>query len=318
MNGEKSEWQEDKSGVPQVSLLGPVLFSIYINDIDLIVELITLLIKFADDTKAANIIRSQEDQRVLQECLDALMAWAAKWGMAFNAAKCKVMHVGRRNPRFQYTMGEHILETTERERDIGMLVNSNLKPSDQCRAAARTAQAVLGQLTRAFHYRDRHVFMRLYKQYVRPHLEFCTQAWAPWYEEDKNCLEKVQQRAIAMVSGLRGRGYEERLAELGLTTLEERRHQADMAMVHRIVHGQSGLEPETWFEMAGARRNTRSAADPLNILVKTGRLDVRRNFFTIRVIERWNAIPAEMKAMENTARFRARYMQLRAQTLSAS
>ena len=76
------------------------------------------------------------------------------------------------------------------------------------------------------------------------------------------------QRAISMESGLRGRAYEERLAELGLVTLEERRHQADMAMVHRIVHGQSGLDPATWFEMSGTRRNMRSAADPLNIVVK--------------------------------------------------
>ena len=87
-------------------------------------------------------------------------------------------------------------------------------------------------------------------------------------------MEKVQQRAIKMVSGLRGRTYEERLRELDLTTLEERRHQADMAMVHKIVHRQSGLEPETWFEMAGTRRNTRSAANPLNIAVRNGRLDI--------------------------------------------
>ena len=93
-----------------------------------------------------------------------------------------------------------------------------------------------------------------------------------------------------MVSRLRARTHEERLSELGLKTLDERRHQADMAMVHQIVHGQSGLDPETWFEMSGARRNMRTAADPLNIVVKTGRLDVRRNFFTVRVIEKWNAV----------------------------
>ena len=92
----------------------------------------------------------------------------------------------------------------------------------------------------------------------------------------------------------------------------ERRHQADMAMVHRIVHGQSGLDPETWFEMAGARRNTRSAADPLTILVKTGRLDVKRQFFSIRVIEGWNEIPPDVKGEEKAEHFRARYKKLRA------
>ena len=80
VGGEESEWQEVrvKSGVPQGSLLGPILFNIFNNDIDLLIELLTLLIKFADDTKLANIIKGQEDQRVLQECLDRLMAWAAK------------------------------------------------------------------------------------------------------------------------------------------------------------------------------------------------------------------------------------------------
>ena len=87
-----------------------------------------------------------------------------------------------------------------------------------------------------------------------------------------------------------------------------------MALVHRIVHRQSGLDPATWFEMAGARRATRSAADPLNIVVRAGRLDIRKHFFTVRVIERWNAIAAELKSMESTARFRARYRRPRAQT----
>ena len=153
---------------------------------------------------------------------------------------------------------------------------------------------------------------------MRPHLQFCTQAWSPWNEEDMACLEKVQQGAVKMVSGLGARTYEERLKELGLTTLVERRHQADMAMVHHIMHRQSGLEPETWFEMAGVRRNTHSAADPLNIVVKSGLLELRRNFFTIRVIENWNVIPSDLKMLESIARFRARYKQLRAQTLSAS
>ena len=80
----------------------------------------------------------------------------------------------------------------------------------------QAAQAVLGQISRAFHYRDRHVFVRLYTQYVRPHLEFSTQAWAPWTEADKKVLERMQMKAMAMVSGLVSREYEARLAELGL------------------------------------------------------------------------------------------------------
>ena len=108
--------------------------------------------------------------------------------MAFNVKKCKVMHVGPKNPEHQYQMDGQPLETKEEKKDIGVTMLKNLKTSAQCSKAARTAQAVLGQITRAFHYRDRHVYMRLYTQYVRPHLEFSTQVWAPWTEGDKLVL----------------------------------------------------------------------------------------------------------------------------------
>jgi hypothetical protein len=318
LNGKFSSWEEVLSGVPQGSVLGPLLFIIFINDLDDSAAAVDILRKFADDTKLGHEVTNPKSCSELQASLDGLVKWAETWGMQFNVSKCKTMHLGRRNSKNVYTMAGEALKETEVEKDIGVYVNQKLKPAEQCKSAARMAQAVLGQITRAFHYRDRHVFVRLYKQYVRPHLEFCTQAWSPWSEEDITCLEKVQQRAIKMVSGLRARTYEERLKELGLSTLVERRHQADMVMVHRIVHRQSSLEPETWFEMVGARRSTRSASDPLNIVVKNGLLDLRRKFFAVRVIENWNAIPTELKAVESTARFRSRYKQLRAQTLSAS
>ncbi len=121
----------------------------------------------------------EKDREELHEALDQLCIWVEKWGMVFNVGKCKVMHMGHHNPASNYTMNGQTLEETKEERDIGVVVSSNMKPTAQRLRAAKTAQTVLGQLSRAFHYRDRHLFMRLYKQYVRPHLEFSTQAWAP-------------------------------------------------------------------------------------------------------------------------------------------
>ncbi len=96
-----------------------------------------------------------------------------------------------------------IFEFQFRIRDIGVNVMKSLKQWAQCKKAARTAQTVLSQISRAFRFRYRHVFLRLYVQYVRPHLEFASPAWSPWLEADKELLEKIQRRAVNMVWGLR-------------------------------------------------------------------------------------------------------------------
>ena len=297
INGKASTWKEVLSGVPQGSVLGPILFLIYINDLDGAIENVSMIKKFADDTKLSKLITSERDREELQRALDDLCNWADKWGMAFNIDKCKVMHVGHNNPRYQYKMMGKILQSTEEEKDIGVTISASLKPGAQCRKAARTAQTVLAQVSRAFHFRDRHVFVRLYKTYVRPHLEFSVPAWSPSSGADRECLEKVQMRAVNMVSGLSGRTYDKKLLELGLVTLEERRHQIDMVQTFKILKGVDKVNRDTWFKSAGdSGRDTRLAADPYNLRVPAARTEMRRTFFSQRVPNAWNRIPAEIKA----------------------
>ena len=239
-----------------------------------------------------------------------MMEWAAKWGMAFNTAKCKVMHIGRANPGYEYRMGGQPLAKTDLERDIGVLVNSNLKPSDQCNKAAKTANAVLGLLARGFHYRDRKTFVKLYKLYVRPHLEFATTAWSPWTQTDKETLEKVQRRAIGMISGMGQLDYEERLQALGMTTLERRREELDAVEMYKIMTMKSDVDQSTWFTKAVAAeggRTTRLAADPLNVRVPSARLELRRNFFSVRICDKWNNLPSEVKNSKNVHQFKRAY-----------
>jgi Reverse transcriptase (RNA-dependent DNA polymerase) len=231
INGHKSNWNRVGSGVPQGSVLGPLLFLMFIGDLDSKASAGTKLRKFADDTKLGQKISNNRDNEELQKSLDEMMDWARTWSMEFNIGKCKVMHVGSRNPRFAYTMENQQLEVTEEEKDIRVQIPRTLKPSAQCMKAAKTATSVLEQITRSFKDRDKKVFISLFKRYVRPHLEFAVEAWSPWLQKDIEVLEKVQQRAVKQVRGMTSNDYAEQLRDLDLPSLVERRREADM------VHG---------------------------------------------------------------------------------
>ena len=306
INGKLSDWIAVTSGVPQGSILGPILFAIFINDIDDgIANIVDILLKFADDTKVGKVIRGEADRIRLQEALNKLCSWADKWEMRFNVNKCHVMHLGRNNERHNYTMYGNILEKTDKEKDIGVIVNSNLKPTDQCEKAARTATGVLHRILRAFTYRDRTVLPRIYKQYVRPHLEFAVQAWAPWQRGEIDLLESVQKKMVKEVTGLKGVSYEDRLTELGMESLEKRRQGQDLMQAFKILKEVDNVDKTTWFHQALPRSHqTRATEGGHHIVLENARLELRRNFFSQRVAEKWNSLPGETKEARTVKEFK--------------
>ena len=197
------------------------------------------------------------------------------------------------------------LEVVEEEKDIGVIVHRSLKPSRQCKKAAGIATAVLRQLARNFHYRDKNTFKNLYVRYVRPHLEFATPAWSPWLKEDKDVLEKVQRKTIGMISGLKTKTYEERCKELGLETLEARRERQDLLETYKIREKQGKTNTGRLLLGNHVRTGavTRSGADPNNIAVQRPRLDIRKYNFSVRAPETWNKLPSELKASETIKEF---------------
>ena len=144
-----SDWGDVISSVVQGSCLGPCLFVIFINDIDLAIDALSFIIKFADDSKAGRVVDSQEDREAFQQMLDRLESWSQEWQLLFNRGKCKIMHFGKNNPRMGYTMGGQALDSSRQEKDLGVLIEDNLKPSAQCAKAASKANQVMGRYSGA-------------------------------------------------------------------------------------------------------------------------------------------------------------------------
>ena len=190
INGVKSQWGAVKSGVPHLSVLGPILFLIYVSDISDNVS--SNVILFANDTKPYSHVERQEDCHTLQEDINKLVNWSEKWLLRFNTEKCKVLHFGHNNKQQHYFM-----------KDLGVLITDNLKPSSQCTAAVNKTMSALRWSKRSFHYLYIESFRMLYKTYIRPNLEFVIQAWPLYLDKDIKIMENIQRQATKMVPVLK-------------------------------------------------------------------------------------------------------------------
>src|SRR5215469_16679454 len=301
LNGKFSGWSKVISGVPQGSVLGPLLILIYINDID--DGIVSKLSKFADDTKLCKQLRNTSDRQVLERDLTKIHQWSIDWQMLFNIDKCTVMHIGRNNPKDDYKMGNNVLKESNEERDLGVIVSNSLKVAEQCRVAAALANKILGMIKRTIVYKNKLVILNLYKALVRPKLEYCIQVWSPYLQKDINVLERVQKRATKMIPECRGLSYEERLNICGLTTLRKCRLRGDLIETFKLLKGFDKMDCKRFFKMSSV---ISTRGHNMKLGKKFSRTGTRKNFFSQRVIDGWNKLPQEVVDPETVNQFKNR------------
>lgn len=321
-----SEWKKVLSGVPQGSVLGPLLFIIFINGMPNLTKHISKF--FADDSKLIGIIRSILDKEMLQADLDMLVNWSKEWHMSFNYDKCKVMNICKnKNAKLvaseapvksDYSMAvigkdeRYTLDETRVERDLGIQLTDDLKWHTQTLTAANKANSVLGMLKRTFVYWNVELSKQLYVTFVRPHLEYAVSAWNPYRKKDIKILENIQRRATKLAPGIKHLAYHERLRIMGLTTLYERRVRGDAIQYFKIEKGLNLVKYTTPNRLAPAITSLGPAS---NIRGHPHRLerqaikncDQREFFFSNRMVPIWNSIPENIVNAKTTNQFKNLY-----------
>ena len=312
------------SGVPQGSILGPLLFVLFINDLPSGLSPGTDLALYADDTKISRRISSEIDHSILQKDIDYLNDWAAQNQMKFHPRKCKVLSVSKSSPwllnvlpfiQFIYSIGDSQLDYVESEKDLGVDMTPKLSWTEQCNRLYSKANQNLGMIKRnAFFVTDTRKRRSLYIALVRSQFEHCSVIWRPTGSSLSSKLECIQKRSIKWilreenVSYSSWQKYISKCKLVGLLPLSSRFDLNDVLLLHKVVYELIPLKLPSYLSFfAGQSRLRRCHLDRLSFvcsIVPASTTNAFANSFFYRVHCKWNRIPLEIREISCPGSFK--------------
>ena len=302
LNGNSSDELQVSSGVPQGSVLGPILFLLYINDLpDSLQSQVRL---FADDTAVYLTVQGQADSKKLQNDLDILQEWEREWDMEFNPSKCQVVHItrSRRPINTSYSMHGQVLDSVNSARYLGVDITSDLNFTQHINRTTANASKSLGYLKRNILTKHSGIREAAYKTIVRPQVEYASTVWSPHTKKDIHKIEMVQRRAIRWTQNSYSTyaSVTQMQNELGLRSLEQRRADARVIMLFKIVHGLVAIPLPSYFEQP-CRRTRHS--HPLALRqIHTSVNYYKYSFFPAAVVY-WNKLPCSVVTLPTLDQF---------------
>ena len=325
LEGEHSEETDVKSGVPQGTVLGPLLFLVHINDLPTRVKSQVRL--FADDCLLYRAIKSARDHITLQEDLLALQTWASDWGMRFNAKKCYILSINNKSSHF-YTLNNTTLQQVTSNPYLGITISQDLKWSQHIAKTANKANSTLGLLRRNLKFCPKEAKRTAYLSMIRSTLEYGAVVWDPYKEEDIKRLERVQKRGVRFITGdykSRTTGcVTEMLANEKLEPLKHRRRHLRLALLFKIIEEKIPALPPADFltPKPQTRRKIKPTYYPdhvtTNIVtnqahnntrpytVPRGRTDQYKHSFFVQTVLDWNHLDNTTVTCSTVEAFRSR------------
>ena len=290
------------SGVIQGSVIGPMMFLVFINELIEILDSYGIKVKFfADDAKLYVKIMNNIDSALLQVALNALYSWAAKWQLTIAVEKCCVLHIGRVSPSpIAYLIDNTCLPVVSSCRDLGVTITTDLSPSLHISDIVAKAHRRSNAIHRCFISRNVQMLIRAFLVYVRPLLEFNSPIWSPHYKQDIELIERVQRRFTKRLPGYGNLTYNDRLALLNLPSLELRRLRIDLISSYKILFGHTNINIHELFEF----RQTTTRGHPYKLYKSQCTSVVRSSFFTQRIINVWNDLPVNIVDFSSLACFK--------------
>ena len=298
VDGVLSQPAKVTSGVPQGTVLGPLLFLFYINDLPKYVSPGTEVRLFADDSALYRKIDSPNDHLQLQADLMNLQDWESDWSMQFHPDKCQLLRIStKRDPSlYDYYINRQLISSTENAKYLGITINDKLSWNNHIDTIQKKANNSLNFIHRNFKNCSSHVKEKLYKAYVRPCLEFSSSAWDPHTKRNIDKLEWVQRRAARVVNKnfSREASVTDMLRTLNWIPLQERRARAKVTTVFKALNN---------FVDIPYKDLPRSSRNPLNFFIPFARHDAYFYSFYPSSMRLWNGLPPDFQVLNSLSHF---------------
>lgn len=297
------------SGIPQGSILGPLLFLIYINDIDNCSQPLDEtggISLFADDAKMY-----ATDPSKLQYSINLVGEWLQKHQLRLAPNKCSTLHISKTSQNPDFYLNSNLISTTECIKDLGILITENLNWTKHIDCISRNATASSYHIIRFTKTRNIWTLKKLFTTYTRSKLEYNTPIWTPTSIEDKTKIEKIQRdftRLVFKRCNLSYSSYSDRLKQINLKSLEYRRIFNDIVFMHKIINGLAGINFNDFFKYHESPYALRGKRVRVETKLKCNSSLWLNSFFT-RGPSLWNALPEEITKLECLKTFRQRLHQ---------